>query len=223
MKFMGRVKRYFRDTDSNGTFANLEKVGAMGERHKRYRFYIVGKVKPEGKKCLDVGCGLGRFIKDYNKHNASFCVGVDINQKNLTKCKSIKGTNLVRADIENLPFRNDVFDVVSCIATMEHLPNPSKAMRELATVARRGGLVCTTFPQFNWLTALWNPHVRRRLLGALLNMIEETLNCFIGKGLYRNKGFTPKEVMSLNRNLQLDSLVCFKLVEGNCLVSIARK
>jgi SAM-dependent methyltransferase len=44
----------------------------------------------------------------------------------------------VKADVENLPFKDKVFDFVFCSHLLEHVRNPDKAIEELMRVAKRG-------------------------------------------------------------------------------------
>lgn len=44
----------------------------------------------------------------------------------------------VNADVENLPFKNKVFDFVFCSHLLEHVENPDRAIKELTRVAKRG-------------------------------------------------------------------------------------
>ena len=45
----------------------------------------------------------------------------------------------VKADITNLPFDNDSFDVILCNHVLEHIPDDTKAMQELYRVMKPGG------------------------------------------------------------------------------------
>jgi SAM-dependent methyltransferase len=47
----------------------------------------------------------------------------------------------VQADGEHLPFADETFDIVYCVATLHHALDLSRMVRELARVARPGGLV----------------------------------------------------------------------------------
>lgn len=44
----------------------------------------------------------------------------------------------VKADVEDLPFKDKVFDFVFCSHLLEHVENPDKAIKELTRVAKRG-------------------------------------------------------------------------------------
>jgi SAM-dependent methyltransferase len=53
----------------------------------------------------------------------------------------------VKADICNLPFENDTYDVILCNHVLEHIPDDTKAMRELYRVLKPGGMGIFQVPQ----------------------------------------------------------------------------
>ena len=53
----------------------------------------------------------------------------------------------VKADICNLPFTENEFDVVFCNHVLEHIPNDTKAMQELCRVLKPGGFGIFQVPQ----------------------------------------------------------------------------
>tara|TARA_B100000768_G_C11223815_1_gene351818 strand:+ start:374 stop:1147 length:774 start_codon:yes stop_codon:yes gene_type:complete len=53
----------------------------------------------------------------------------------------------VKADICNLPFEDDSFDVVFCNHVLEHIPDDKKAMQELFRVLKKGGFGVFQIPQ----------------------------------------------------------------------------
>ena len=53
----------------------------------------------------------------------------------------------VKADICNLPFENDQYDVILCNHVLEHIPDDTKAMQELYRVLRPGGMAILQIPQ----------------------------------------------------------------------------
>ncbi|SHJ65422.1 class I SAM-dependent methyltransferase [Aquimarina spongiae] len=53
----------------------------------------------------------------------------------------------VKADICNLPFENDQYDVIFCNHVLEHIPDDTKAMQELYRVLRPGGMAILQIPQ----------------------------------------------------------------------------
>ena len=53
----------------------------------------------------------------------------------------------VKADICNLPFQDNSFDVIFCNHVLEHIPNDTKAMQELFRVLKKGGFGIFQIPQ----------------------------------------------------------------------------
>jgi SAM-dependent methyltransferase len=54
--------------------------------------------------------------------------------------------SLVVADLNHLPFRDEAVDLCWNSSTLEHLPDPSNALTEMARVARKGGSVFVGVP-----------------------------------------------------------------------------
>jgi len=53
----------------------------------------------------------------------------------------------VKADICNLPFENETFDVILCNHVLEHIPDDTKAMSEMHRVLKKGGWGIFQIPQ----------------------------------------------------------------------------
>ncbi|MTG96944.1 methyltransferase domain-containing protein [Myroides sp. BIT-d1] len=53
----------------------------------------------------------------------------------------------VKADICNLPFEDDSFDVILCNHVLEHIPDDTKAMQELYRILKPGGMGIFQIPQ----------------------------------------------------------------------------
>lgn len=53
----------------------------------------------------------------------------------------------VKADICDLPFADNEFDVIFCNHVLEHIPNDTKAMQELFRILKKGGIGIFQIPQ----------------------------------------------------------------------------
>ena len=53
----------------------------------------------------------------------------------------------VKADICNLPFENNSYDIIFCNHVLEHIPDDTKAMQELYRVLKSGGMGIFQIPQ----------------------------------------------------------------------------
>ena len=71
------------------------------------------------------------------------------NQKNLDYTTSDLESPIadVKADICDLPFKDNEFDVVFCNHVLEHIPDDNKAMQELFRVMKKGGFGIFQIPQ----------------------------------------------------------------------------
>ena len=71
------------------------------------------------------------------------------NQKNLdyTTTDLLSPLADVKADICNLPFQDNTYDVILCNHVLEHIPDDKKAMRELYRVLKPGGMGIFQIPQ----------------------------------------------------------------------------
>ena len=53
----------------------------------------------------------------------------------------------VKADITNLPFEDESYDIIFCNHVLEHIPDDTKAMQELHRVLKKGGMGIFQIPQ----------------------------------------------------------------------------
>lgn len=99
-------------------------------------------------KILDVGCGDGCLLEPFVKGNS--CFGVDVSSGQLDKANS-KGLLTYQIDLErqNLPFKDDFFDLVVCSETIEHLIDIDVLMYEIHRVTKINGVFILTFPNVN--------------------------------------------------------------------------
>ncbi|EME29126.1 methyltransferase [Galdieria sulphuraria] len=87
---------------------------------------------------LDVGCGNGKNLISYRN---LFCIGIDRCVPLVKTCKQRQLETAV-ADILELPFQSEKFDIVLCIAVLHHLCTRERrilAIQELGRVLRPGG------------------------------------------------------------------------------------
>ena len=71
------------------------------------------------------------------------------NQKNLDYTTTDLFSPLadVKADICNLPFDDNSYDIILCNHVLEHIPDDTKAMQELFRVLKPGGMAILQIPQ----------------------------------------------------------------------------
>jgi ubiquinone/menaquinone biosynthesis C-methylase UbiE len=108
------------------------------------RFGKVIRHIPPNSKVLDVGCGYNGKLLHKIKNGIASGYGVDISVNPGHKDDKI---NLATHDLSNpLPFQNNEFDVVTSLANLEHLDNPSYAIKEIYRVLKPEGFLLLTVP-----------------------------------------------------------------------------
>jgi len=103
----------------------------------------------DDKLVLDIGCGTGRFIREFVKQNISV-VGIDISKKMLeVACVpqniDYPKLNYIVGDAVTLPFPNAVFNVHLAIHLFHLLPNWKQALTEGQRVLQSDGFLITGF------------------------------------------------------------------------------
>jgi ubiquinone/menaquinone biosynthesis C-methylase UbiE len=112
---------------------------------------------------LDAGCGWGGFIlRAQRAMLKSFeMVGVDIDDISLKYGKGISKTfNVIKSEVERLPFKNSVFDVILCSGVIHEIKTSSgrkAVIEEFQRVIKPCGTLCivdffSTNPIINVLT-----------------------------------------------------------------------
>jgi SAM-dependent methyltransferase len=137
----------------------LEAHGRLwGARARDWADFQEGTVRPvfqavlertrvgPGTRYLDAGCGSGMAAEMAAARGAAVS-GVDAAEEMLAIARSrAPAGDFRRGDLEELPFADETFDVVTGFNSLQYAGNPVAALREVGRVARRGGsIVVMTF------------------------------------------------------------------------------
>jgi ubiquinone/menaquinone biosynthesis C-methylase UbiE len=110
---------------------------------------------------LDVGCGTGYTTEAILERAVrGQVVGVDLTPEQIQRAKENLRMDkarlqLVRADVDNLPFKCETFDAVVSAGAIEYFPDPANAVQEMEKVVRRGGKIVVGGPEFNWFRGVF--------------------------------------------------------------------
>jgi SAM-dependent methyltransferase len=98
----------------------------------------------DGKRILDVGCGLGTYVKKLQAFSDKV-YGVDIDPDKVARAQG-EMENIHLAPAEDLPFPASHFDVVLLHEVLEHVDDDRRAVLEAYRVARVGGCLVVFVP-----------------------------------------------------------------------------
>lgn len=103
---------------------------------------------------LDVGCGTGTFLSKILNRFGAKVAGIDISTGMIEQSRELLGerADLKFGDSEHLPWNDESFDIVTCIASFHHYPNPELVLKEMKRVLRHCGSVIIADP---WAPNPW--------------------------------------------------------------------
>jgi len=105
-------------------------------------------LRPEaaGGRVLDVGCGVGQVVRRLREAGFEAC-GVEVSEPNVAKARAMS-LDCRLYDGRHLPFPDRHFASVGALNVLEHVEQPEAFLVELVRVARPGGRVLVSSPNF---------------------------------------------------------------------------
>ena len=109
---------------------------------------------PADARILDAGCGSGRTLVELAGYGGEVS-GIELNDDaaELARRRGLGDVHVGR--LEELPWDDGAFDLITCLDVIEHVPDDVTALVELRRVARPGGWLLVTVPAYQ---ALWSRH-----------------------------------------------------------------
>ena len=157
-----KVRTSLGNPESRSSF---EAYLAVASRVRKLR-RISEKTGLELKTCklLEIGSGLGMFLCVCCKLGID-CWGLEpsfgsysgavAGAANLLSCNGIPRYRIVNGSGERLPFGDNEFDLVVSFDVIEHIANPSGALKEFLRVMKPGGYLYCIIPNYLWF---WEWH-----------------------------------------------------------------
>jgi 2-polyprenyl-3-methyl-5-hydroxy-6-metoxy-1,4-benzoquinol methylase len=149
--------------DTNASFW----VQIIREHRDKYRNELTDPAvlkaigQPEGLAVLDAGCGEG-YLSRILARNGATVTGVDSSAKLIEAARTQSSTDALTvsfdvARVDELPYKNNTFDLVVCNHLINDLYDPGKPISEFARVLRRDGrlIILMLHPCF------YNKHAER--------------------------------------------------------------
>lgn len=130
---------------------------------------------------LDVGCGAGQLLDEmtrvgYQAHGTDIAFGM------AGTSRSSRGTPLVQSSADALPYASKHFALVTALGLIEYVPEPERALRDMARVLIPGGTLIVTAPNPLRMGYLVDP------VGVVATVLKPP------KGGYRRRYWTPRKL-----------------------------
>ena len=166
--------------------------------------HTIAQLVPEGAHVLDLGCGDGALLQHLITTRRCTGYGIEIDDDNVLACVR-RGVNVLQLNLhEGLKaFRDQSFDAVLQIDTLQHLRNAEVMLRETARVGRVGIVALPNFA--HWPNRLSIARGRMPVTRRLPYEWYDTPNIRVG---------TFKDFEALARKNGLQILDAFGLEDG---------
>lgn len=149
IKFKEKCYRYFSILKPDPSeYSTIVGVGTIVPVQIEAYFLALNKYLDEGAIVLDVGFGLG-YGMNIMSIKASEVSGVDVDIEVIDYFQKAVGYKNPRLcgvslyDGYNLPFRDNSFDIVTCVDVIEHVEDYNRLIVEMLRVARKGLFIST--------------------------------------------------------------------------------
>jgi SAM-dependent methyltransferase len=139
-----------------------------------------------GRDVLECGCGAGRFTEILIDRGArvtsvDLSSAIEANAENFPPGDSHR---IAQADIMQLPFAQQTFDVVLCLGVVQHTPSPEKTIEELYRFVKPGGtLVIDHYTydlrRYTSTLPLYRAWMKRLPLDSAMNVTERLVDVFL--------------------------------------------
>ena len=109
--------------------------------------YLVAAELARDRRVLDAACGEGYGTALLAGAGASSATGVDLDEATIAHARSHHpAPEFVVGDVGDLSFDDASFDLIVCFETIEHVPDPGRALAELQRVTAPEGLLLVSTP-----------------------------------------------------------------------------
>jgi len=117
------------------------------EQEAKIKVALEGLILKKESLLLDAGCGTGLLLPHFVE-KVKLVVGIDISRIILKEAKKrVKeqaNAALVRADADNEPFQNSIFDTVFAITLLQNTPKPHLTLKEIKRVTKPDAKIVVT-------------------------------------------------------------------------------
>lgn len=121
-----------------------------GLEDARECFGIVHRLMPSNVQVLDIGCGTGRGTTVINRGKRNTVFGIEPDE---FRCEAARARGLPvhhgfanRAALEALRDEHGVFDVITLMDVLEHVPSPAELIADASEVLKADGCLIVSVP-----------------------------------------------------------------------------
>jgi SAM-dependent methyltransferase len=169
-------------------------------------------VKLEGRRILDVGCGIGTYVTRFRQFSDEV-YGVDIDEEKVA-IASAKLPNISLAPAEHLPFADESFDVILLHEVIEHVESDRETIREAYRCLRPGGEIVIFAPNRMYPFETHGFYLGKRFIFRLCPVVNYTPDFIRNRFCHHVRIYTRRGIKRLFDGLNVDFTACSHIYPG---------
>jgi methionine biosynthesis protein MetW len=143
---------------------NVKQKGTLGylfnklNQYETHRYEVVLKLlkNKQFNSYLDIGCNEGDLAERVSQLiHAKKIFGIDVSQKAIKKCQNKFPKFKKNFSIQNvdypLKFKSQSFDLITIIATLEHVFDPLAVVKEISRISKKGSTLIIEVPNIAFI------------------------------------------------------------------------
>jgi len=160
----------------------------------------------EGRRILDVGCGIGTYVSKFREFSPHV-YGIDVDDEKVQSAAR-KLPNIVQARAEALPLLNETFDVILLHEVIEHVTSDEATVQEAVRCLRPGGEVVIFAPNRMYPFETHGFFLGKRFIFRLLPMINYMPDPIRNVFCHHVRVYTRRGIKKLFHGLDVEFTAC---------------
>jgi SAM-dependent methyltransferase len=171
------------------------------------RLNLIRKYVPlEGKRVLDIGCGLGAYVANIGRFTDK-AYGMDVDPPRVREGRRRGLSNLLLAAAESLPFADRSFDVIVLNEVIEHVRDDLATLREALRVVQQDGTVVIYAPNRFYPLETHGVYLGQRYIFGNIPLVNWLPDPLRNRLVPHARAYTPGDLRRLTRRLPARTVV----------------
>lgn len=171
------------------------------------RLNLIRRYVPlEGRRILDIGCGLGAYVANFGRFTDE-AYGMDVDPPRLREARHRGVTNVLAAAAETLPFRDASFDLIVLNEVIEHVRDDRRTLHEALRVLRPAGSVVIYAPNRLYPFETHGIYVGSRYVFGNIPLVNWLPDRLRRRFVPHARAYTAGDIRRLTRGLPADIVV----------------
>jgi SAM-dependent methyltransferase len=160
----------------------------------------------EGKRVLDIGCGLGAYVANFRRFTDE-AYGMDVDPPRVREGTRRGVEKLMLGAAETLPFADGTLDVIVLNEVIEHVQDDRKTLREALRVLRPGGAVVIYAPNRLYPFETHGVYLGKRYVFGNIPLVNWLPDPLRARFVPHARAYTAADMRRLTRRLPAETVV----------------